>query len=320
MRYGYKVSVAYLTPRYRPEDRVALDDPALGDQGALGLVTRVLNEAMKGEADERRSVYTRFDRVTSSGWGVLLAASGGSFGEPAEVVDRRTGDPRASLGTDDALLRDARLLFVLPPYGTQGLMISEARGRSHLGPAVVTRLNKRLASAGLVLRLDTAVADDVAWNAYLEREDVSVSGVELVQHRRSADGGRFTEEDVIKKARLSLDLAPDTRTQQRVRGALGQLRGKRAGRVQLAGLVGLRQYGDDDFDEERLFVVQDGRRRNLNVTHGWPAFAYDLGEDRLSEAEFLAAVHDAAADTLAALEVDRSPTWWPVVGGVSPAA
>lgn len=317
MSYGYKMSVACLTPRQRPDQRIAFDDPALGAGGALSLVTNTLRAAMEGEADERKSVYTRFDQLQQSGWAVLLAASGGPFGEPAQVVDRHTGTARASLGVDDAVLRDARLLFVLPPYGTQGLLISEARGRSHLGPAVIHRVNKRMADQGLVLRLDSEVADDVAWNAYLDRDDVSVSGVELVQNRRSADGGRFTEEDAIKKARLTLDLEPGTRTQQRVRGALSELRGKRAARLQLAGLVGLRQYRDDDFDEERLVVVQDGRRRSLNVTYGWPAFTYDLGQDRLTEIEFLAAVRDAAADTLDALEVDRAPSWWPSLHEVS---
>jgi hypothetical protein len=49
----------------------------------------------------------------------------------------------------------------------------------------------------------------------------------------------------------------------------------------------------------------------INVTRGWPAFVYDLGEDRLDDRGFLEAVRQAALDTFAALDVDLNQDWWP---------
>lgn len=311
MRYGYKVATAYLTPPNRPGERIAFDDPDLGADGARGLLHDALQALMGGADDEQRSLYSRLDGVHMDGWGVLLSASGGSYGEAAEVVDRRTGRARRALAHDDAVLRDARLLWLMPPHGTVGLLLSEARGRSHLGPAVVRRLNYHLKLTGAVMRLDSDVADDVAWSGFLDHADVSVSGIELVQNRRSLNGGRLTEEDVVSKALLTLSLEPGTQTQRRVRDAVGALRGRQRQRLNLAGLVGLRRYGDDDFDEEHLVVVQDGRKRRVNVTSGWPSFVYDLGEDRVSDAEFLDEVRQAAEDTMEALEVDHPQDWWP---------
>lgn len=89
---------------------MTFDDLQLGPGGVLEMVSSNLLAVTQGEADERRGVYTRFDDVRISGWGVFLKASGGPFGEPAEVVDRYTGNARSHIGTDDAVLRDARLL------------------------------------------------------------------------------------------------------------------------------------------------------------------------------------------------------------------
>jgi len=148
MRYGYKVAMAYLTPPNSPGARIAFDDPELGADGARGLLQDALQALTGGAEDEQRYHHSRLDGVHMDGWGVLLTVSGGSYGEAAEVVDRRTGRARRALARDDAVLRDARLLWLMPPHGTVGLLLSEARGRSHLGPAVVRRLNNYLKPAG----------------------------------------------------------------------------------------------------------------------------------------------------------------------------
>ena len=94
MRYGYKVAMAYLTPPNRPGARIAVDDPDLGADGAQGLLHDALQALTRGADDEQRSLYSRLDGVDMDGRGVLLTVSGGSYGEAAEVVDRRTGRAR----------------------------------------------------------------------------------------------------------------------------------------------------------------------------------------------------------------------------------
>lgn len=119
-----------------------------------------------------------------------------------------------------------------------------------------------------MVRLDSEIADEVAWNGFIEHGDLSVRGVELIQRRRSQGAGRFTQDDSIRRVKLVLDLEPDTRTAGRVRDVLNALRGSGDRRLRLASVVGLRGYGDDDFDEERLIVVQDGRERSYQCHAG----------------------------------------------------
>ena len=48
----------------------------------------------------------------------------------------------------------------------------------------------------------------------------------------------------------------------------------------MAGVVGLKGAAtDDDFDEQRLVYVQDGRQRTITVNQDWPALVYALDGD-----------------------------------------
>ena len=318
MIYGYKIFTFNLTPPQKPAKFINFDDAALGSGGARALLQATCTQLAGGESDERKYQYTRFDRVTASGWRVLLLVSGGPFGEPAGVVDRITHAARVDLASDDVVLREGRVVFVVPPDGKQGLIVSEARGRSHVTPIVVKRLNTRLKSIGCVLRLDSDVADDVAWNGFLRADDVSVRSVELVQHPRASGAGRLTSEDNLRRARLVLDLDQEVRTQDRIVQAISGGRLRAGGKINLAGLVGLRRYVDDDFDEERLVVVKDRHERTLNVTHGWPSFVYEMGDERPDLPTFLAEIRAPIEDTLDSLGIERpGGAWWPT-GDVTP--
>jgi hypothetical protein len=314
--FGYKISALYLTPYRRQDVRLAFDHMQFGNGDASAAIKAALKKAKskQGQADDTNLHYVRLEKIRSDNWGHLVRAKGGSYGDAAEVVEAASGDPRGTIEPGDAVIRDGRVLFIVPPTGELGLMVSEVRSRSHLTAAVLKELNKQLAiQPGVTARLEHEIADNVAWNEYLDQSDLRVSGVELVQHRRSADDTRFTEEDVVSRSTLRLQLVDTTEVQGRLRQAIDSLRGQQHQQPRLAELVGLRRYGDDAFDEQRLIVVQDGKERKIRVTTGWPSFTYAIdSEEQLSDRKFLAEVRSASEDTLRALGADIPGSgWWP---------
>jgi hypothetical protein len=315
--FGYKISALYLTPNRKPAVRLAFDHQQFGTGGAAEAIKAALSGSAtkEGQADDDTLHYMRLDKVSSNGWGHLVWGKGGLYGDAAEVVEVASGNPRGNIGAGDAVIREARVLFIVPPVGELGLMVSETRSRSHLTAAVLRELNKKLLIAsGAKARLESEIADNVAWNGYFDQSDTRVSGVELVQHRRSTDDTRFTEEDVVRKSTVSLQLVDGSEVQRGIRGAIDGFRGQQQQqRPRLAELVGLRAYGDDAFDEQRLILVQDGKERRINVDQGWPSFTYAIDADeQLDDDSFLATVRSASEDTLGALGVDLPASgWWP---------
>jgi hypothetical protein len=87
----------------------------------------------------------------------------------------------------------------------------------------------------------------------------------------------------------------------------------RSQRGRLAGVLGLTaDFSADDFDQEKVIVVEDGRERKINVTTGWPQFTYAIESDgRLSDEKFVEEVTDVARDMLVELNVDLASNWRP---------
>ncbi|MFF1614846.1 hypothetical protein ACFVYA_44410 [Amycolatopsis sp. NPDC058278] len=303
----------YVTPP-RKRDRMALTEPeAVG--GLYQAVLRAAKDAMaRGEKDETRRHYTRVSQVRSDAWGILLNVKGGEYGEPREVIDVDSDEPEEDprqIGQSDAVLSDFYSLLIIPPYGDAGLLITEVKGRSHLLPQTLRQLNYRLRDLGVFLRVTSDTVDARAWSEFLSDDSVGVTGVELVQSRPSPDRTRFTEENV-RRSRLHLDLEDGSQVKARVIDALRAMIGQEPKRPQLVGLVGLRDFEDEDFDEERIVTVYDGKERKIDVRSSWPRFTYAIDTDsRLTAEQFVREVASTALDSLKLLNVDVAANWRP---------
>lgn len=309
--YGYRVMELISTPP-RKTSAMAFTDPE-----PLGLHRTVVDAAsaiMAGEKDEKRGLYTRIRQVRADAWGILITIKGGPYGELRELFDVENGDPLAPsrpVHPTDAVLSDFRVLFLVPPYGAKGLLISETRSRSHLTAYALKQLNTKLLPSGVKLRIVRDATDAIAWANYLDSGEAGVKSVELVQTTPSPDRTRFTNENV-KKSRLQIDLVDGSPLKRRVSEFLNGMLGTRT-RPGLAGIVGLNSnFTDEDFDEENIIIVDDGRERKIEVTGPWPSFTYTLDSDtRLSDSDFVDAVLPTAYDTLRGLNVDIAANWRP---------
>ncbi|GAB3565977.1 hypothetical protein GCM10027445_12050 [Amycolatopsis endophytica] len=314
--YGYRVMEVYATP-LRKTDRIAFTEPE--SKGGLRVTVLEAAETAKaaGQKDEKRGHYTRISGVRSSAWGVLLTTKGGEFGEPREVIDVDAEDieeaPRL-IKRSDAVLSDFYMLLIIPPYGDRGLLISEIKGRSHLTAQTLRQINFHLQPSGLKLRVTSDTVDANAWNEFLSEDNVNVTSIELVQSNKANDRTHFTTEN-FKRARLQIDLVDNSEPKRKITKVLKEIAKNPSQRPRLAGIVGvISPFGDDDFDEENIVTVKDGRERKLEVSSGWPKFTYPIETDeRLSESEFVDEVLPVAHDSLVLLNVDVAADWRPKI-------
>lgn len=312
-KYGYRVMELIATPPSKMAE-VAFTEP---DPGGLrdAVMTAAKAAMASGERNDDRGVYTRVSNVKADAWGVLMTVKGGSYGESRELLNIDSSDPdepTRPVGPSDAVLSDLRVLLLVPPYGTCGLIIAEIRTRSHWTSFVLRRLNSELKSVGVKLRVRRDTTDALAWGNYLSRDEVGIKSVELIQTTQSADRTRFTAENV-KSVRLQLGIEDGSTIKRRLSLILRGLAGERSRRPRLAGVVGLRMgLSDDDFDDEKIVIVEGDREQKISVSHGWPQFTYDLDtEFLLTDAEFVDGVLDVARKTLEHMNVDIATNWRP---------
>ncbi|WHP18804.1 hypothetical protein [Cellulomonas sp. ES6] len=309
------MSVVNVTPYGRPQDNLDLDDARFGNGGGLAYLRDTAVALLaQGHDDERRSTYTEFSEVHPSHLGVLSIVQGGEYGESRTLVDRVTKARRA-ITVDDAVLSDARVVLVVPEHGQDAVMVSEVKGRTHHTAGFVTRVNTRLKGDGLSLRLRREVADGVAWGKFLADQDAGIVGVEFAQSvRRSEDRTPFATGGGLTAARLRFALSS---TGDVAQGIIGRLRGASPeqslrDQLDLATVVGLRDYHDEDFDEQRIIVVKDGRERTINVSQALPSFTYVFADDERPDHQgFLDQSRGAVLDLFQELGVELPPQWWP---------
>lgn len=312
-KYGYRVMELIATPPNKMSE-VAFTEPVPG--GLREAAFTAAKAAMtSGEKNDQRGVYTRVSDVKADAWGILLTVKGGQYGESRELLDVDSVDPDEPMrpvGPSDAVLSDLRVLLLIPPYGTKGLLVTETRSRSHWTSFVLNRLNLELRSLGVKLRTVREATDALAWSNYLSRDEVGIKSVELIQTTQSADRTRFTSENV-KSARLQLNIDDGSELKRRLSSIVRGFTGQNVRHLQLAGVVGLRaDFSDDDFDEEKIIVVDGDREQKINVSGGWPQFTYSFDTDYvLSDSEFVDGVLDVARKTLEHLNVDIAADWRP---------
>jgi len=312
-KYGYRVMELIATPPNKSAE-IAFTDPE--PSGLRDAVLTAAKAAMaSGERNDQRGMYTRVTNVKDDAWGVLLTVKGGQFGEPRELLDVDSDDPdepTRPIGPSDAVLSDLRVLLLIPPYGSKGLVVAETRSRSQWISFVLRRLNLELRSVGVKLRTVRDTTDAIAWGSYLSRDEVGIKSVELIQTNQSVDRTRFTSENV-KSARLQLNIADGSELKRRLSAILQGLSGETVRRPRLAGVVGLRaDFSDEDFDEEKIVIVDGEREQKISVSGGWPLFTYTFDTDyALSDAEFVDGVLDIARRTLEHMNVDVATNWRP---------
>ena len=314
-KYGYRVMELIATPPNKMAE-VSFTEP---DPGGLrdAALTAAKAAMTSGEKNDQRGVYTRVSNVKADAWGILLTVKGGQYGESRELLDVDSVDPdepTRPVGPSDAVLSDLRVLLLIPPYGTKGLLIAETRSRSHWTTFILKRLNSELRGVGVKLRTVRETTDALAWNDYLSRDEVGIKSVELIQTTQSADRTHFTSENV-KSARLQLNIDDGSELKRRLSSIVRGFAGQNARHLQLAGVVGLRaDFSDDDFDEEKIVIVDGDREQKISVSGGWPRFTYSFDTDFvLSDSEFVDGVLDVARKTLENLNIDIASNWRPTI-------
>jgi hypothetical protein len=292
--FGYRISLFQLALKGRPKDAYPFDHAALN--GSLldileGQLKLMVNQ---GEVDDRRSTFFTVDSERRDKWGLVTEVSGGAYGTTARAVNINSGLKTKDIKTDEAVLRGSRIVLIVPPQGKYGLIISEVQGNASLLAPFVGQLNLRLGMLNLRMHLQKEIADGVAWMAYLNQPDVGISGVELVT-KQSVDRTNFDFDDSagVSGVRMFVGVSPGSSLARKFTAALKTMAGK--GKQPL-----------------KLITVQDGQRRTLEVSHGWPRFVYPLNVNvRPNEQDFLRAIQSSAFTVLQDVGLTPPKGWFP---------
>ena len=309
--HGFRLATFHVTPHYKPSVDLDFDDPQFGVDKLRGVIRDLLvGLKSAGDVDDKASDYLRIDEVKDDAWRIVLDVSGGAYGEVLEIVDTATHTPKGTVSSTDALLREGLVILVIPPAGTRGLSISQVMGGHHHGVPFANRLSSLLKTKlNLSLRVESDIADSVAWLNLLAKKDSFVTEVDLFNSLGSADRTSFSAPG-IKKAQVRIFLEPGSTTEKIVSRTIKSniKNGKKAG---LVGLVGLSGVSDSNFPEQGAIIVHDNVQRKIQVDQDAPRFTYVTGDVKLERPDFIAAVESAASDTLDELQVQHPANWWP---------
>lgn len=307
--YGYRVGLFHVTETRRNEP---LDMSFLVGGRPIGeLIAEELKAIVGlGERDEKRSTYFSLDSLRQTGWLFRMYGSSGIFGSAARVVDTTTHQQvdGKDIGEDEAVLRAARILAVVPPSEKVFLAAFEVQGNGSLMSHFYNALDKGLRKHMLTLRGDHDIADGVGWENYLSRDDVGIQGVDLIQHGDAVDGA-LVDPAGVRGLRLYLNIDPGgSKAVQILRELKTLLTGHPS--IDLAPVLGVHANG---FDEQKIVTVKDGKQRTINVTSGWPRFVYPIDDQtRPSDQDFESACQDVLEEVLEVKGVVRDPGWWAV--------
>lgn len=309
--YGYRVSLFQITEQ-RQSVPLDLTSPRFPGSSAYKFFLAGLQNAVGvGVKDDRKSTFFTVDTIHEDNWGLGIIASGGGFGTPATVVDTISGLSRPSkdIDPDEAVMRDSRILMIVPPGGNVAVTVFEVQSNSSLQAPIFKTLETILSIEGLTLRVDNELADKIAWSQYLGREDVGIKGVELTERGNSIDRS-FDDSSGIRNLKLGIGIEPDGRKSHAILDAIRRLGS--GDRINLAPLLGIRNFDDVDFEDQKLVTVQDGQTRTIDVTSGWPRFVYRIDEHvRPSDHTFIDSCMDVVKEILEQEGTLAFGDWWP---------
>lgn len=319
--YGFKISVLEITKPQFPSQPYQMDDGAFGDEGALGfLESRIGALLARGQVDERTGVYVRIISNTRSNRGLLVVGASGTYGSERPTEDRRNGRPGPTLDPDHVVLAPLKVVLLVPEYGHQIVMVSEVHGRSHLTSGLVKQLNNSIRSLGFTIRVRRDVADGLAWARFLDDPDSGIIGIQLASKSVGVDGVPLVSGRGVTNLDLRLGLDPNSSEARsigerlkRIFGAAGRAQGpQQFDQISLAQIVGLQDYGEGEFDDEKVVVVENGRERKINVSRGLPSFVYPIEADAPPDVPTLRSHAEPVAQELFDdLDIDLPTKWWP---------
>lgn len=311
--YGYRISLFRLSEKGKPKVSLSFDDARL-QKPFLDILDDVVgNMVDQGEVDKRKSSFFTVDKKRKSNWGLITEASGGLFGSPARAVDVASGKKTNDIGADEAVLRGSRIVMILPPSEDYGLIVSEVQSNASLLAPFVNQLNLKLGHINFRIHLEKEIADGVAWSSYLNRSDVGINGIELVT-KGSVDRTNFDFDDAagVSGVRMFVGVESGSKLGGRIVAAMKSLVGQGQQKLPLVGILGLKDYSDADFDEEKIVTVVDGQKRILDVSHGWPRFVYRIDDNvRPSEENFLKAIETTSFSVLYEVGIQPHGQWFP---------
>lgn len=231
--------------------------------------------------------YLLIKKVTSDGRRVDVVVEYGREGD-FEVLLNRDRSP-SQLMRGKAAARTYRLIFFFPTTGSKGIMISETRGLTHAGEALLKWLSVANQRAAVTVTGDEVVTTK-KWDRWVHRPMIdpnrlaaiknASSDVELQVTRRKKSGAPDSGRLVVSENHLSVKKVDEAFNlithwwEQRSKGTKDER--KYAGAFAVAELIDY-QVGDD-FTDGVIRFKENGKTQSVTSTTIDQLFIYPLGE------------------------------------------
>jgi hypothetical protein len=280
-RHAFAAYGLYVSPRYRPNDRLPLDDIGGTKIGLLSLIHGLLQDLKNQPLREEKSEdYLLIDDIDPTGSRIHFNAEYGKFGIEGGIRDTRSHKTTHTYGADESATVPIRNMVLCLPRSKTAILLTERYGNRGVGSIFLRQLEAafRQRFSDFILHSESLI-DNEQWRAFRER--AKLTSVKVVRYKRShdiADGvdpkviGRFVYEAKPRWGSVGLGDALKN-------GLLG-------GNLKAQDILGL--SNEQDADETRLTLNDGDQERQVVLgRENLPALVYTVehdGKDRAKDA------------------------------------
>jgi hypothetical protein len=305
-RHAFAAYGLHVSPRYRPNERLPLDDIGGTQTSLLSLIHGLLQDLKTQPLREERSEdYLFIDEVDPAGSRIHFNAEYGKFGLEGGIRNTRSHETTHTYGTDESATVPIRNMILSLPRSKTAVFLTERYGNRGVGSIFLKQAEAafRAKFSDLILHSESFIDSD-QWRNFRER--AKLTGVKFVRFKMSHDLADGIDPQVV--GRLVYEMKPRWGSE----GLGGKMKdGLLGGRYKAQDLLGL--SGEQDTDETRL-TLSDGEQERQVVLgkENLPALVYAVdhdGKERAKDPVIYSEMHSIVPSLTKQLGLELPGDW-----------
>ncbi|WP_431918138.1 hypothetical protein [Micromonospora wenchangensis] len=272
-RHAFAAYGLHVSPRYRPDERLSLDDIGGTKASLLSLIHGLLQD-LKNEPlrEEKSEDYLYIDEVDPLGARIHFNAEYGKFGLEGGIRHTRSHETTHTYGTDESATVPIRNMILCLSRSKTAVFLTERYGNRGVGSIFLRQLQAafRAKFSDLILHSESFV-DNEQWRIFRER--AKLTSVKVVRYSVSHDPADGIDRKVIGK------IVYEAKPRWGVVGLGNKIKsGLLGGELNAHQLLGLSDV--QDTDETRLTLSDGDQERQVVLgREDLPALVYTVDHD-----------------------------------------
>lgn len=271
-RHAFAAYGLHVSPRYRPDERLPLDDIGGKRVGLLSLIHGLLRD-LKDEPlrEDKSEDYLYIDEVEPLGARIHFNAEYGKFGLEGGIRHTRSHETTHTYGADESAIVPIRNMVLCLARSKTAVFFTERYGNRGVGSIFLRQLEAafRAKFSDLILHSESFI-DNEQWRVFRERS--KLTSVKVVRYKISHDLADGIDPEVIGK------IVYEAKPRWGIEGLGNRMKnGLLGGELKAHGLLGL---SEEDSDETRLTLSDGDQERQVVLgKENLPALVYAVDHD-----------------------------------------